>query len=387
MLDLITVAQELLKRRSITPDDQNCQQYIKTLLSKFNFTHIDCSSNATTNSIYTLNLNANEKHNNGAHLVFIGHTDVVEPGDLNAWKFNPFAATIDNNILYARGAADMKAAIAAFIIAIEQWVTNKATDKHNLGRISILLTSDEEGAALDGIKYVIANRMQIAPWLNQIDHCLVGEASAIKTVGDRIKTGRRGSIHATITIETEQGHIAFPSRYENSIHKMQQILNQLINYEWDKGNQFFSPTKCQVYRVRGGLEHAENIIPPKCQAWINWRYNDEIDFEYIKNITQSILQQNNITGSIEWRHSGKPDVTKKGRLLDISIQACIDVTQQQPLLCTEGGTSDARFITELCDDIVELGAVDKTIHEVNENISIPDLHKLAQIYQYILDKI
>jgi len=372
MNDVITLAKQLIEQQSVTPNDADCQKIITERLKAIGF---NCN---TLPFGEVTNLWAEKQGTEqGPCFVFAGHTDVVPTGPEEEWQTPPFQPTIKDEHLYGRGAADMKGGVAAMICAVEQFVKDQSNIK---GSIGFLLTSDEEGPAINGTVKVIE-------WLSQqnkkIDYCLVGEPSSKETLGDIIRPGRRGSLTANITFEGKQGHIAYPQLAKNPIHHALPKLAELINKTWDKGSNDFPPTTCQIANINGGTG-VSNVIPGTCTIQCNWRYSTAITAQDIKQQTTQCLDKSDCKYTIDWHHSGKPFLTKSGELTKATEQAIKKITGTTTRQDTGGGTSDARFIAPTGAQVIELGPLNATIHQINENVSTEDLQQLTKIYYHIL---
>ena len=313
----------------------------------------------------------------GPMLCFAGHTDVVPTGPESEWTFPPFEPTIDNGMLYGRGAADMKGSLAAMITACESFVS--AHPDHS-GRIAFLITSDEEGPATYGT-------VKVVEWLQEqgehIDWCIVGEPSSSQQVGDVIKNGRRGSLGAKLTIKGVQGHVAYPHLAKNPIHLAAPALAELSSEHWDNGNEFFPATSFQISNINGGTG-ATNVIPGEVTLLCNFRFSTELTDELIQQRTEAILNSHKLDYDIDWQLSGQAFLTAKGDLVDATVKAIKTTTGIDTELSTAGGTSDGRFIAPTGSQVVELGPVNATIHKVNECVSVKDLDTLSDIYNNIL---
>lgn len=367
---IIELASELIRRPSISPDDQGCQQVIAEQLQKLGFQMEWLAFGET--------LNLWAKHGSGSPVIaFAGHTDVVPVGDEKQWQYPPFSAKIVDDMLYGRGAADMKGSLAAMVVAAEEFV--KANPNHP-GTIALLITSDEEAAAKDGTVRVVETLMARN---EPIDYCIVGEPSSSQQLGDIVKNGRRGSITANLYIQGIQGHVAYPHLAENPVHKALAFLTELTTYQWDKGNEFFPPTSLQIANIHAGTG-SNNVIPGELYVQFNLRYCTEVTDEIIKQKVADMLQTHQLTHRIEWNLSGKPFLTGRGKLVDATISAVQKVTNNTPRLDTGGGTSDARFIALMGAEVVEFGPLNKTIHKVNECVDVNDLAKCGDVYQQIL---
>ena len=366
---ILSLAQHLIQRPSISPNDEGCQQLIAERLQAvgFNIEWLPFGE--------TLNLWAT--HGTGEPcLAFAGHTDVVPVGDENAWIYPPFFAEIVDNVLYGRGAADMKGSLAALVIAAETFVKNNPNHK---GKIALLITSDEEAAAKDGTVKVVETLMQRQ---EPIHYAVVGEPSSGKVLGDVIKNGRRGSITAELYIEGVQGHVAYPHLAENPVHTSLGFLTELTTYQWDNGNEFFPPTSLQIANIKAGTG-SNNVIPGELYVQFNLRYCTEVSDEIIKAKVAEMLQKHGLKHRISWNLSGKPFLAGNGKLVQAAQQAVENVTQVTPKLDTSGGTSDGRFIALMGAEVVEFGPLNATIHKVNECVSVEDLGKCGEVYYQI----
>ncbi|MDG2949965.1 succinyl-diaminopimelate desuccinylase [Exercitatus varius] len=368
--NIIELAQNLIRRPSVSPDDQGCQQVIAQRLEQLGFVIEWMPFNDT--------LNLWAKHGSGGPVVaFAGHTDVVPPGDESQWTYPPFEAKIVDDILYGRGAADMKGSLAAMVVAAEEYV--KANPNH-AGTIAFLITSDEEAAAKDGTVRVVETLMARG---ENIDFCMVGEPSSSNTLGDVVKNGRRGSITGNLYIEGIQGHVAYPHLAENPVHKALPFLQELTAYQWDKGNAFFPPTSLQIANIRAGTG-SNNVIPGELYVQFNLRYCTEVTDELIKNTVAEMLKKHGLKYRINWDLSGKPFLTEVGKLVDSVVNGLESIVGIKPKLDTGGGTSDGRFIALMGAEVVELGPLNATIHKVNECVPVADLVALGAVYQRML---
>jgi len=368
--EIIALAQNLIQRPSISPQDKGCQQVIAARLEKLGF-HIEWLAFNDT-------LNLWATHGSGAPVIaFAGHTDVVPVGEESQWTYPPFSAQIVDDMLYGRGAADMKGSLAAMVVAAEEYVKH---NPHHAGTIALLITSDEEAAAHDGTKRVVETLMARG---THIDYCLVGEPSSAERVGDIVKNGRRGSITGNLYIEGVQGHVAYPHLAENPVHKSLEFLRALTTYQWDQGNEFFPPTSLQIANIQAGTG-SNNVIPGELYVQFNLRYCTEVSDELIKQKVVEMLKQHGLKYRIEWWLSGKPFLTKPGKLLNAIEQALETHANIRPKLDTGGGTSDGRFIALMGTEVVELGPKNATIHKVNECVSCEDLAILGKVYRQML---
>lgn len=373
---VIELTKQLIAEKSVSPDDQNCQEMIIKRLSALGFTIEQLNYNQTKN----LWAYHGDK-NSGKTLMFAGHTDVVPAGDETKWRYPPYRPTIDQDgYLYGRGAADMKGGVAAMVCAAEDFV--KQNPNHT-GRIAFLLTSDEEADASDGTVKVVD---ELIKRQEPVDYCIVGEPSSEKIVGDQIKNGRRGSITANLVVHGIQGHVAYPHLADNPVHRFAPALAELVNTVWDNGNDYFPATSMQVANINGGTG-AENVIPGDLSIQFNFRYSSELTDEIIKQRVEQILQKHQLKYTLRWRLSGHPFLTPQGELTDTAQQVIKQVMALDSQLSTSGGTSDGRFIAKMGCQIIELGVTNATIHKVNECVRCDDLIKLKQIYQHIIEKL
>lgn len=366
-LDLLI---DLIARESVTPIDAGCQDVIADRLVPLGFIE-ERLDFADTQNIWL-------KRGNASPLfVFLGHTDVVPTGPLTSWLSPPFTPTIRDGKLYGRGSADMKGGIAAFITAVERFLADHPDHK---GSIAVMLTSDEEGIATNGVVKVV----EVLEARNEkIDWCLVGEPSSDKKIGDVIRVGRRGSLCASLTVVGIQGHVAYPDLAKNPIHAVAPALKELTDEVWDRGNQFFPPTSLQVSNIHAGTG-AENIIPGHVDILFNLRFCTELDEQTIKQRTQAILDKYGFDYDIQWRLSGNPFLTEKGTLIDAAHAAIKTVTGYETRDDTGGGTSDGRFIAPTGAEVIELGHLNESIHKFNEHVGLDDLEVLSKIYEHLL---
>ncbi len=364
---------DLVSRPSVTPEDKGCQALLCDRLVPLGFT----AEYINAGDVQNIWL---RKGNEGPVLCFAGHTDVVPTGPLEAWHSPPFEPDIRDGLLYGRGTADMKGSIAAFVVACEEFV--KANPQHK-GSIALLITSDEEGPAINGTVKVIET---LEARNEKIDWCLVGEPSSKDQLGDIIKNGRRGSLNAELIVSGKQGHVAYPHLAENPIHKIAPALAELAATEWDQGNDFFPATTFQVSNLNSGTG-VTNVIPGTAEALINFRFSTELTEQEIRRKTEAILDNHDLDYQIEWKLSGQPFLTAEGELVAASVSAIKAVTGLDAELSTSGGTSDGRFIAPTGAQVLELGPRNNTIHQINECVSADDLSKLTVIYRKILEKL
>ena len=373
MSSTVSLACQLIKKESITPYDKGCQNIIAERLKSFGFS----KELIKIKDVDNLWLKRNQSK---PLLVLAGHTDVVPPGPLKKWLHPPFTPTIEQGMLYGRGAADMKGGLAAMIVAVENFITKH---KNHAGSIAFLITSDEEGKAINGTRKVVdilKERNEIPQW------CIIGEPSSSESIGDVVKHGRRGSLSGILTIEGIQGHVAYPQLASNPIHKSMAVLDALIKSEWDHGNKDFPPTSFQIVSIKSSTDTI-NVIPGSLQITFNFRYSTETTEHKLKNKVLEILNEYDLIYNIEWILSGHPFLTPEGKLTLSTAKAIQSVTGKKATFNTAGGTSDGRFIAKLGTEIVELGLCNKTIHSVNECTSIKDLDTLTLIYEKIIEQL
>ncbi len=368
------LACELIKRRSVTPDDAGCQSLIAERL-----TTLGCKA---THLPYGEVDNLWVTHGEGAPvLLLLGHTDVVPSGPEDRWQTPPFEPSIKDGMLYGRGAADMKGSVAAMVIAIEKYI--EKAPRH-AGTIALLLTSDEEGVANNGVRRVVEE--YIRPKEIPIDYCLVGEPSSQERLGDMIKHGRRGSLGGTLTVHGIQGHVAYPQLAGNPFHRAAPALATLCETRWDNGNADFPPTSFQISNIHAGTG-ADNVIPGKLEVLFNFRFSTEISPDELKQRVHSLLDSHKLDYDLEWHLSGEPFLTRGGRLLE-AVQAILkEIVGSEAIQSTAGGTSDGRFIAPLGAEVIELGPVNTTIHKIDEHVAGADLESLAEIYQATLRRL
>jgi len=371
--ETIKLACDLIKLKSITPEDAGCQ--------KLMINRLESSGFKIQNLPYGNVKNFWAVHGDvGPTLCFAGHTDVVPAGDENFWSHPPFQPTLDGDFIYGRGAADMKGSLAAMITATERFIS--AYPEHK-GKVAFLITSDEEGPALNGtVKAVeyLKSQNEIPEW------CLIGEPSSSVITGDIIKNGRRGSLNGELIVRGIQGHVAYPQIADNPIHKISPALDDLAKEHWDDGNNFFPATTFQISNINAGTG-ATNVIPGEAKVVFNFRFSTEITEDEIKNRTEKILQKNHVDYEIKWILSGKPFITGEGELINAAKESIFEVAGLKTKLSTAGGTSDGRFIAPYGSQVLELRPVNTTIHKVDECVNIKELDCLSYIYQRVLEKL
>ena len=370
MSDTLALLQDLISRVSVTPEDAGCQDVLAERLTKAGFKAERLDFDDTQN-IWL------RRGHEPPLFTFLGHTDVVPPGPLDLWLSPPFVPTIRDGKLYGRGAADMKGGIASFVTAVERFIARHPGHK---GSIAVMMTSDEEGIAANGVVKVVEVLEQRR---EKIDWCLVGEPSSDKKIGDVIRVGRRGSLCAQLTVIGIQGHVAYPELAENPIHAFAPALKALTEEVWDSGNAFFPPTSLQVSNIHAGTG-AENIIPGTAEVQFNLRFCTELDVETIKQRTCALLDRYGFNYELQWRLSGNPFLTDKGALIDATHAAIKTVTGFDTLDDTGGGTSDGRFIAPTGAQVIELGPLNASIHKINEHVGLDELEILSDIYEQIL---
>jgi len=369
----LLLARDLIARRSLTPDDAGCQALLAARLAPLGFRCETLMSNGVTNLW--------ARRGDTAPLVcFAGHTDVVPTGPLDQWSTDPFVPVERDGFLHGRGAADMKSSLAAFVTATEAFLSAHPDAP---GSIAFLVTSDEEGPSVDGTVKVVE---RLAAAGERLDYCVVGEPSSVDALGDMIKNGRRGTLSGTLTVRGVQGHIAYPHLAQNPIHLAAPVLAELAATKWDDGNAYFPPTTFQCSNIHAGTG-ATNVIPGTLDVLFNFRYSTASTRESLVERFEAIVRRHGVPHSIAWTGHGKSFLTAPGRLVDVAAASIAAVTGRAPALSTIGGTSDGRFIADICAEIVELGPVNATIHKLDERVRVADLAPLAAIYAGILERL
>jgi succinyl-diaminopimelate desuccinylase len=370
MSETVELTENLLRRRSVTPADEGCQQLMTERLAAAGF-HIEWLPFGSVQNFWA-------RRGAAAPLFcFAGHTDVVPTGPLEEWRGDPFVPAVHDGMLYGRGAADMKSGLAAMLTATEDFVRRHPQHR---GSIAFLITSDEEGPSVDGTRRVV---QRLAERGERIDWCVMGEPSSERTVGDTIKVGRRGSLSARLTVHGVQGHVAYPHLAENPVHTLAPALAELTSRTWDQGTEHFQPTTFQVSNLSAGTG-APNVIPGELKARFNLRYSPVQTLAGLKATVEDILRRHGVRHTLEWYVSGEPFYTPPGRLCAAVADAVAQVTGTAPQLSTGGGTSDGRFIAPMGAEVVELGVVNASIHKVNECVRVADIDALHTMYVNVL---
>ncbi len=370
---VIALAEALMAKPSITPEDAGCQELINRRLQ-------NCGFNIES-LFFTDTLNTwARKGIDGPNFCFAGHTDVVPTGDVSQWRFDPFTPTLCDGMLYGRGAADMKGAIAAMVVATERFVRDHPDHK---GSISFLITSDEEGPFINGTTKVVDTLMARD---ETIDYCIVGEPSSTAQVGDVIKNGRRGSLTGHLKVIGKQGHVAYPQLADNPIHSFADALKTLTSTTWDEGNAFFPATSMQISNIQGGTG-ASNVIPGHLNVQFNFRFSTEVTAEQLKQRVHTILDNAGLNYELDWILNGEPFLTAQGELIDATSAVIKELTGKAPQLLTTGGTSDGRFIAKMGCQLLELGPCNATIHQIDEHVDAQSLITLCDMYYGTLKRL
>jgi succinyl-diaminopimelate desuccinylase len=369
----LSLTKALISRSSVTPDDAGCQELLAERLQQQGF-HIERLRYGKVHNLWA------RRGTQAPLFVFAGHTDVVPPGPLPQWQNNPFEPSIVDGKLYGRGAADMKGSLAAMTVATEQFIQQHPQHK---GSIAFLLTSDEEGPAIEGTVKVVEH---LRARNERINWCLVGEPTCTDKVGDTIKNGRRGSLSGVLTVLGQQGHVAYPHLADNPVHRAAPALTELAAMEWDRGNAHFPPTTFQISNIHAGTG-ADNVIPGELKVHFNFRFSTAVTHAELRQRVETLLGRHKLNYRIDWTLSGEPFLTAKGQLIDAVTQAIKDETGIATELSTAGGTSDGRFIAPTGAQVVELGPVNATIHKINECVGLEELEKLTAIYRRTLQNL
>jgi succinyl-diaminopimelate desuccinylase len=369
----LQLARELIARRSVTPEDGGCQELLAKRLARVGFAIEPVRRGVVTN-LWARRGDARPL------LCFIGHTDVVPTGPIEKWHSDPFVPTEREGKLFGRGASDMKTSIAAFVVAVEDFLAKHSSHK---GSIALLITSDEEGPAVDGTVKVVELLKSRG---ERIDYCLVGEPTCVAKLGDTIKNGRRGSLSGVLRVKGVQAHIAYPHLGKNPVHLVAPALTELGTTEWDKGNESFPPTTWQISNIHGGTG-ADNVTPNEVEIKFNFRFGTASTAENLKRRVHAVFDRHKLEYQLDWTLSAVPYLTPRGKLVDASSAAIRDVTGGAPEVSTTGGTSDGRFIAEICSEIVEFGPVNASIHKINENVDLAAIEPLRRIYVGLLERL
>ena len=368
---LLTLLFDLIRRRSVTPDDAGCQELIASRLVQLGF---ECET-----MVFGDVTNLWARHGSGSPVFcFAGHTDVVPPGDNGEWQSDPFEPDIRGEHVYGRGSADMKSGLAAMVVAVEEFL---AKHPDHPGSIAFLITSDEEGRAREGTLKVMET---LSARGERIDWCVIGEPSSHAELGDVVRIGRRGSLSGMLEVRGVQGHVAYPQLADNPIRRFAPVLAELHGIVWDEGNEFFPPTSFQVVNIQSGVG-APNVTPAQLSARFNFRYSTEWDHHRLKERVEAILDAHDMDYKLDWHLSGEPFLTQPGQLIDAVSRAVEEHTGRTPELSTGGGTSDGRFISPAGADVVELGPVSASIHKIDEHVRMGDVRALASMYRRILE--
>jgi succinyl-diaminopimelate desuccinylase len=369
----LQLTKQLISRQSVTPEDDGCQPLMIERLEAIGF-KIEPLRFGDVDNFWAVH------GTEGPIFCFAGHTDVVPTGPAEQWQYPPFEPTLKDGVLYGRGTADMKGSLAAMVTACERFV---AEHPNHSGRIAYLITSDEEGIAIDGT-------VKVMEWLEQrnekIEWCLVGEPSSSEQVGDTVKNGRRGSLGAKLTVKGIQGHVAYPQLASNPIHLTAPALSELTAEHWDHGNDFFPATSFQISNINGGTG-ATNVIPGELEVIVNFRFSTELTEQKLRQRTEAILDKHNLDYELEWNLSGQPFLTPEGPLVEAAVAAIKECNGLNTELSTAGGTSDGRFIAPTGTQVLELGPVNATIHKINECVRAEDLDTLSAMYEGILKRL
>lgn len=373
MTPTLELACALIERPSVTPDDAGCQQLLADRLQPLGFAAESVDAGGVTNTWFI-------RDGNGPLFCFAGHTDVVPTGPLTEWTSPPFTPTVRDGRLYGRGAADMKGGIAAFVTALERYLH---TVQAPAARIALLITSDEEGPAVDGTCRVIEHLQANG---ETIDWCLVGEPSSAEQLGDTVRHGRRGSLNGTLRVRGQQGHVAYPDRADNPIHAALPALHALCSRSWDNGNADFPPTSFQISNINAGTG-ATNVIPGHLDVRFNLRFSTEWTPAALQAVIHDVLDQHGVSASIDWTVSALPFLTRHGELVTAAQESVRSITGLTPSLSTAGGTSDGRFIAPTGAQVIELGPINASIHQINEWVGIDDLEQLSRIYERMLHQL
>ena len=370
MSDTLTLAKQLIARHSLTPMDDGCLDILGTRLVPLDF-NLEKMRHSEVDNLWA------RRGDTAPVVCFAGHTDVVPTGPVEKWSSEPFTPTLRDGMLFGRGAADMKTSLAAFVTGIEEFV---AAHPGHSGSIALLVTSDEEGVAVDGTEKVV---LALQARNELIDYCIVGEPTCAAKLGDTLKNGRRGSLSGTLVVKGIQCHIAYPHLGKNPIHLAAPAIAELANTTWDQGNEYFPPTTWQISNIRGGTG-ATNVVPGTVDIEFNFRFSTASTVESLQAKVHAILDSHGLDYDLDWALSGKPYLTPKGSLVDAVAQAIKDTTGVEAELSTSGGTSDGRFIADICPQVLEIGPLNATIHKIDECVAVADIEPLKEIYRLTL---
>ena len=369
----LDLTRELIARRSVTPNDDGCQEILAGRLAPLGF-RIERLRFGQVQNLWA-------RRGTAAPVVcFAGHTDVVPTGPLDQWHSDPFIPTQRGGFLYGRGAADMKTSISAFVTAVERYVS--AHPSHP-GSIALLITADEEGVAVDGTTRVV-DALKARGEL--LDYCIIGEPTSVERLGDTIKNGRRGSLSGTLVVAGTQGHVAYPHLAKNPVHLAAPALAELAAIRWDEGNEYFPPTTWQISNIHAGTG-ATNVIPGELTVLFNFRFGTASTVDSLKQRLEAVLTAHRLDYRLEWSLSGMPFLTPRGKLVAAATSAIREITGVEAELSTTGGTSDGRFIAAICPQLLELGPVNASIHKIDEHVALPDIDALSRIYQRMLEQL
>ena len=376
----LQLTEQLIARPSLTPDDQGCQSLMAQRLAPLGFVCETIASGPESFRVTNLWALRSSTQPRNRTLVWAGHTDVVPTGPLAKWSSDPFTPSHRDGRLYGRGASDMKTSLAAMVVATEDFLAAHPDTSLNL---AFLLTSDEEGPSVDGTVVVceaLKSRQQVLDW------CIVGEPTSVENTGDMIKNGRRGSLTGKLSVQGIQGHIAYPQLARNPIHQLAPALAELVALRWDEGNAFFPPTSWQVSNIHAGTG-VGNVIPGEVVVDFNFRFSTESSVQSLKDRLTAVLDRHGLTYQIQWTLGGSPFLTQPGELSQAVQAAILAETGIRTELSTTGGTSDGRFISQICPQVIELGPPNASIHQVNENVRLQDIEPLKNIYQGVLERL
>ena len=373
MSAVLDLTLDLIARQSVTPDDAGCQDLIAERLGKAGCA-VQRLDFGDVKNIFV-------SHGQGSPvLLLLGHTDVVPPGELSDWQSHPFQPEIRDGVLYGRGAADMKGSVAAFVLAMEQMI---ADHPDHAGTLALLLTSDEEGIAIDGVRRVAEHFKSTG---QKIDYCITGEPSSMQQLGDLVRVGRRGTLSATLSVEGIQGHVAYPERARNPIHQAMAPLAELAARQWDEGYTDFPASSFQISNINAGTG-ANNVIPGRCEVLFNFRYNPSWRAEQLEQEVHAVLDRHGLSYQIKWQRGGEPFLTHEGPLRQAVREVIAEHCGLTPVENTGGGTSDARFIAPLGAEVIEFGPINASIHKINEHVRVADLERLPMLYAAMARKL